>query len=170
MSLCRLLYRRSRRLWRWRRSRLRDIDDTAPGSTSGVPHQLSCWSTPLPLGTHYRFAFLKKNIVFLGQKLCLVLVYNLPQQTGGALQQLRKCVCSVCSLDVLIKKIFVFTRILIQDISKNCLFFAYKLANKKEKSSYKKNLSLNPLKGGRGPFSPPFFISCPYKKRAVLKI
>jgi hypothetical protein len=30
--------------------------------------------------------------------------------------------------------------------------------------------NLNPLKGGRGPFSPPFFISCPYKKRAVLKI
>jgi hypothetical protein len=28
----------------------------------------------------------------------------------------------------------------------------------------------NPLKGGRGPFSPPFFLSCPYKKRAVLKI
>jgi hypothetical protein len=31
-------------------------------------------------------------------------------------------------------------------------------------------IRVNPLKGGRGPFSPPFFLSCPYKKRAVLKI
>jgi hypothetical protein len=27
---------------------------------------------------------------------------------------------------------------------------------------------LNPLKGGRGPFSPPFFLSCPYKNTLVL--
>jgi hypothetical protein len=66
-----------------------------------------------------------------------------------------------------------FFEILCMSIKNNLLSFQGWL-KKNEKinlNMLKKNVeSLNPLKGGRGPFSPPFFISCPYKKRAVLKI